>query len=380
MSRFTKELFVLWLICLSGCSGMDDELATQESMLLKSGEQQPLIEFYKVNINRVPEYKYRLVNSYLDVGDIKSANLYINTFSEDETDEPEYILALARLHYEKGMLSSSEMEMRKYLDNGGEQYQYHLMMGKVYARKKQFQEAISHFEESRKHGASDRDALNNIAVVRMMEGKPVEAMDILYDLYSNNPNDEKISSNLIVASIIAQRPDIAFDVLRKVRPDKEAHKQLETLMKSVGKSTLNLNELGMGNQGENPPRKTSKPSLNIDKSTPMNNNSNVIEQEIGQRNAKLSNARRIEPVRTLTPLKMPVYRVQVLATYKPIPPEFLDFLKDNYGKVYVYNHGLWKRYCVGQFNDLEQAKLFLNSLNIKGAFVVNYVQKKFIEL
>lgn len=82
----------------------------------------------------------------------------------------------------------------------------------------------------------------------------------------------------------------------------------------------------------------------------------------------------------LKPGVRPVYRVQVLATYTAIPSDFLNYLQTNYGTVYSYTHGLWKRYCIGEFDDLNEAKTFLASLDIKGAFVVDYTKKRYVRL
>ncbi|TCW20778.1 hypothetical protein EDB48_103117 [Vibrio crassostreae] len=84
--------------------------------------------------------------------------------------------------------------------------------------------------------------------------------------------------------------------------------------------------------------------------------------------------------RKLKPGAKPTYRVQVLATYTAIPSDLLNYLKANHGSVYLYTHELWKRYCIRSFNDLDEAKVLLNSIDIKGAFVVDYTKKRYVRL
>ncbi len=97
-------LSVIVLVLFSGCSTVNNQLDTKEQLLLGSGDSQKLIEFYKANIQSEPEYKVKLVNLYLDLKDIKSAELYRSTYNDNDLDEPEYILTNARLYYQKRIL------------------------------------------------------------------------------------------------------------------------------------------------------------------------------------------------------------------------------------------------------------------------------------
>ncbi len=115
---------------------------------------------------------------YLDLKDIKSAELYRSTYSESDLDDPEFILTNARIYYQKKNFEYALEELKKYRDEGGAEYEYQLLTGKILAQQKRFTEAIEHFEESRKQGASDREAGNNIAVVKIMQSDYLGATDI----------------------------------------------------------------------------------------------------------------------------------------------------------------------------------------------------------
>ncbi|WP_198595980.1 tetratricopeptide repeat protein [Vibrio lentus] len=370
-------LTVIMLVLISGCTTVNNQLDTKEQLLIGSGDSQKLIEFYKANIQSDSVYKVKLVNLYLDLKDIKSAELYRSTYSESDLDDPEFILTNARIYYQKKNFEYALEELKNYRDEGGAEYEYQLLTGKILAQQKRFTEAIEHFEESRKQGASDREAGNNIAVVKIMQSDYLGATDILYDLYLSNPNDQRVSSNLILSSVKSQRPDIALEVLKHSNSDEQAHKQLSALMRSISKSkgkkavtqsTIEMEQQLIGSQVKSggfvaPTSRVSK----LDTTGEFQASRHSVDGSV------------LDP-RKLKPGAKPIYRVQVLATYTAIPSDFLNYLKTNYGSVYSYTHGLWKRYCIGDFNDLDEAKAFLNSIDIKGAFVVDYTKKRYVRL
>ncbi|TCV27455.1 tetratricopeptide repeat protein [Vibrio crassostreae] len=370
-------LVVIAMVLVSGCTAVNNQLDTKEQLLIGSGDSQKLIEFYKANIQSDPVYKVKLVNLYLDLKDIKSAELYRNTYSDSDLDDPEYILTSARIYYQKKNFERALEELDKYRDEGGAEYEYQLLTGKILAQQKRFSEAIEHFEESRKQGASDREAGNNIAVVKIMQSDYLGATDILYDLYLSNPNDQRVSSNLILSSVKSQRPDIALEVLKHSNSDEQAHKQLSALMRSISKSkgkrtmtqsTIDMEQQLIGSQAHS--GSFVAPTSRVSK----------LDSTAGFQTSKHSVDGSVLDPRKLKPNAKPIYRVQVLATYTAIPSDFLNYLKTNYGSVYSYTHGLWKRYCIGDFNDLDEAKAFLNSIDIKGAFVVDYTKKRYVRL
>ncbi|MGR2884252.1 tetratricopeptide repeat protein [Vibrio vulnificus] len=376
MIRLTIVLFFLsWLVA---CSSISTELQTKERLLLSSGENHQLVEFYKGNLVDVPSYKVKLVNLYLDMGDIKSAELYTNTYTAKDLDEPDYIYSLANLNYKKKRYDSALQESEKFLDEGGDESVYHLLVGKIYAQRKEYETAIQHFEESRKSGASDREAGNNIAVVYLLQNRYIEATEILYDLYVAMPSDAKVRSNLIISSVQSNRPDIALEVLKHEKGEEEARKQLAALMKTV-------------NKGKNKGKKAVQPQvaqINKDTTRATVVQTAQVTPKAPEEAKKVEQAKPVDnvvpvsklDVNNLKPKAPSLYRIQVLASYKAVPNDYLNFLKANYGTVYSYTHGLWKRYCIGEFTDVEDAKVFLDNLNIKGAFVVDYTKKRYVEL
>ncbi|BCL69522.1 pilus assembly protein TadD [Vibrio nigripulchritudo] len=378
MVNYKNALLVVLL--LGGCASTNSELDTKEDLLLRANDKTQLVEFYKANLKENDDYKIKLVNVYIDLKDTSSAELYLNTFSQSEKDKPGVILAEAKIAYLKRNYARSEQLLDMYLEEGGGKYQHHILMGQIKAQQRQFGLAIDYFEQSRKLGASDREAKNSIAVVYLMQGRYDEAMASLYELYLDHPNDEKVRSNLILASVNANRPDIALDALREQYPEEQAREQLKKLMKSVKKKPVPV--LARSQKSRPQPVAVNYPARTEDNALykPYSQlQSEVLPVDRAGKQPPEAGKMVFNPnsLKAKTPS---IYRIQVLATYKAITSEYLDYLRNNYGTVYAYSHNLWKRYCIGEFSSVEEAKAYLNRIQIKGAFVVDYTKNRHIEL
>lgn len=353
-----------------GCSSVDKNIQMKEELLLDAGDSKQLVEFYKSNLLEHPEFKVKLVNVYLDIDDVKSAELYRNTYNEEDLKQPESVFSIARIYYKKNDLSDSKKMLTKYIDLNGSQSKYHLLLGKVLARERRYPQAIEQFQKSRTFGVSDRKANNNIAVVYMMQGNYLNATQVLLDLYSDDPDDEKIRSNLILAAVKSRRPDIALDALKRTNSDLQARKQLAVLMKSISsqkKNTQSSNKAASSNKTAN---KNPKGVYLVDKEK----SSELLVNDTSSTNTVKDKDELKKPLTTK------IYRIQVFASPNALSVEYLNYLKSNYGTVYSYSEGLWNRYCVGSFSDFVDAQTFLKLLDIEDAFVVNYSNRKYIKL
>ena len=220
------------------------------------------------------------------------------------------------------------------------------MLGKIKANRGDLKEAKFCFEESKKFGVSDREIKNNIAVLNMIGKKYKDALPVLYQLYSDEPSDSKVIANLIISALYAERFDIVSEVLKSSPIDEDHEKMIGQLSSLIGVSYT----------GQEGIRNLSKKKIN--------------EQEDKKTISVKSNSN--EKLTDISKRKENNYRIQVLATDDFIDKERLLLLKSSYGKVYLYQHGFWKRYCVGSFNSFQSAKASLENMNIKGAFIVNY--------
>ncbi|MDO6542902.1 tetratricopeptide repeat protein [Photobacterium sanguinicancri] len=367
------KIIIPIILIISGCSTAleaDKELQTKENILISSNDKTQLVQFYKQNLKEDDSYKLKLVKVYLDLRDVKSAELYTNTFNDDDYESTEYFYTMARLNYLKQNYGQSFIFLSDYRDEGGDEAKYYHLNGKVLAEQKRYDEAISSFEKSRQSGMLDSEVLNDIGVVYIMKEDYQHAVEILYGLYVNNPADNKLRSNLILASIKAGRNDIALDALKYVYSESEARENLIKLSKKIKPKDITIKQTSENfNSAKKNKFLSSKDKVNKLKDKSVSDNKISIIKSKDVFNSEL--------------IMMPKnrkFRIQVLATYKLITPEYLEYLKNNYGEVYSYTHELWNRYCIGEFESLDSAKNFMSSLNIKGAFVVDYTNKKHVKL
>ncbi|WP_064604972.1 tetratricopeptide repeat protein [Photobacterium sp. J15] len=388
MDKKYRVLFPV-IAALAGCTSTgagNSDLDSKEGLLLSSNEKAQLVQFYKDNLKNNENYKLKLVQVYLDMKDIKSAELYSSTFESEDYEKPEYLYTMARLNYLKRNYVKSKEILKTFLDEGGDESQYYLLTGKVLAEQGAYDKAIESFEKSRQLGMPDSDIKNNIAVVKMMKSEFSEAVKILYELYSQNPSDSRLRSNLILAAVKSGRQDIALNALKDIYSEDQARLQLKKLSESLATESRNV-------QMPKLVKESTKKSTQKPKTTVLNNNiKEVVKSPPVNKVIKLSNKNKAKQInkqlavkeifdpKRLKPNSEHVYRIQVLATYNVITPEYLKFLKTNYGPVYSYTHDLWNRYCVGEFNNLSKAKAFMAEMNIKGAFVVDYTKKRYVRL
>ncbi|WP_337969408.1 pilus assembly protein TadD [Vibrio pectenicida] len=359
MKIFFIIIYSFFLIL--GCATHNDDLEVKENLLLNSNDRNKVIEFYKENINLNSTYKVRLVNIYLDINDLDSAELYAKTYSSSELEKSEFIYSLARISYQKKKYNQAKQELDKYLKKKGDKCKYFILLGKINSASGGYQEAIENFEESRKLGALDKETDNNIAVVKMMQKDYLSAIDILYNLYLESPNDEKVKANLILSAAHQERTDIILEVLKGSHTDEASQQCMLDLIKLVSKDKSKNEASKQSNMTI--PQSYKKPQDPLPISA-MPQSKQCIQDKV------------IYPKPSSSTIKKN-YKIQVLATDDLISEDLLNYLKVNYGPVYLYNHGFWKRYCIGEFSNLRLAKAFLRDLQIKGAFIVDYKNKRY---
>ncbi len=388
---------------LSGCVTTENKEVAQEKILLESGDSKNIIKFYKQNLNIEQEYRAKLVNEYLAAGDLKSAKLYANTYSKDDVNKPIFLLTLAKISILEKQYLKAENQLKQYLERDGDALQYHLLIAKVYAHQRNYIQAESHFLEAKKLGAEDVRIANDLAVLNMMQHKYSEAVDLLQNVYIQDPSNKKLRANLLLSAVNAGNDRLAMEALlynstpelAKVKLDKlkltvraknisvpAKHKfvikpsdgrvtapsknlDMQTSKASqVSQNATNVNKGGLLSQGMT---KTKA----LPKHKEIKQESNLVSKKV----PRLTKTRKAQPKR-----KVKVdsnYRIQILATYQHVEKEYLEYLKSRFDTIYEYEFDSMIRYCVGDFTSLSRAKAFLKSSGLKDGFVVNYGTKEY---
>lgn len=374
-------------VFISACAGQPPKEIAQENLLLESGDSQNIIQFYKKNLSKSPEYRAKLVSEYLDLGDLKSARLYANTYSEDDLEKPRFILTLARISLLDKSFNTAEAQLEQYREYGGDELKYHLLMAKINAHQKHYSEAEKHFLEAKKLGAEDSKISNDLAVLKMMQNRYSEAVEILYPAYVQHPVDARIRANLLLSAAKSGQDEIAMDILSQDSTPDEAIKKFRALQLSLQKDAVENPvhaETDLRNISK-PVAVATTPALKDKKSVGKKPVGNKADKKpagadknpmiIGRKPTTDKKPANVRPVKVTSN-----YRIQILATYKGLKKDYKNYLKSRFSKVYKYNFGSLVRYCVGDFETPVQARAYLKSSGLKDGFVVNYGNKEFTTL
>ncbi len=379
-----KCFFCILLVSflLSGCSMINSdynkkqEREIKETLLVSAGNKSNIIEFYKENLDFEPLYKVKLVKLYLDMDDISSAELYVNTYTNKELQLPDFILSYAQVLYKKKEYHLSKIELKRYVEKEGKDDRYYLLHGKILAQSGDYNKAIDDFEESRKVGVSDREASNNIAVVKMMQQDFSAANQILETLYRKYPLDVKVKSNYLLSLVHLKKFDIALEVLKANHSEQEAVELLTALIGSTDNSSSNLKrdkELKRCiNAVLNPiPTDTQRKASEPTDSTVNDMSSYSEGGGLDKEKYSVFNSKNNRDDKRIVRNK--IYRIQVLAanTKSYVSKKYIYNLQKQYGDVYLYSSGSWRKYSVGNFSNAKEAIAYLKHVHIKGAFIVN---------
>ncbi|WCE32562.1 tetratricopeptide repeat protein [Vibrio sp. SCSIO 43137] len=357
---------VLNLSVLSGCSvnnknsnSFSDHMKIKEHLLVSADNKQKLVEFYKDNLRFEPDYKLKLVELYLEMNDVPSAELYRNTYTKAELELPEYIFTSAEILYRKKNFKLAEKELQRYRKNGGNLDKYYLLHGKALAQSGKYQQGIEAFKESRKAGASDKEVNNNIAVVYMMQQDFTAADQILQGLYRHFPDDNKVRSNYLITLVHLKKYDVALNILKRNHGEHKAVHLLAKLMGAIDGSSVEENQEHELNRciGEilHPATDTALDSKEAN--IPVHSSS--------------SPERNRSSVKSVAAKK--IYRIQVLVVNHKhdIDKSYLNLMREKYGDVYSHSVEHWRKYSIGKFSSFEEAKIYLQKVKVKGAFVVS---------
>ncbi|WP_157508993.1 tetratricopeptide repeat protein [Ferrimonas futtsuensis] len=380
----------LLAMSLVGCASqpVDDPLDTRETLLQAANNQPGLVAHYKANLQQKPEYKLALINVYLDQGDIRSAELYTSLLSEEERGQAPVKLALARIDCQQQNWHACEQKLEEYGQAGGNTVQYLLNLGRASAGQGRFDQAFAQFEEARRLGAEDLLVQNNQAVVRMMQKRYTDAMALLYPLYLSHPSDTGIQANLILASIQADRPEVALDVLRQQFDEQQAQRRLRALVGGMKPKQRNpvlwmkedapeaampqasqpqaaaQSKLGVTAGAEEQPDNAPQPqNIKKDKSQPAGDHPPTPPAVAASSSSEVAQC-------VIEPTQDKSFCIQVTSWDRPLSARMRNDFAQRYGSLFEHQSGGRYRYCVSEFDTLSEAKAFLPQITESGAYVV----------
>ncbi|QHM73467.1 tetratricopeptide repeat protein [Mixta intestinalis] len=237
---FSKKITIL-AICaalLTGCVAHAPKDATevnyQEDILLKAKNYNGLITLYRSWLKKKedPKVRMKLAGYYYQAGDYKNS-LYILQPLYSKPDISIYTLQA------KNMIALGDYKQAirvtdKMIQNEAQSAEAYNLRGIALALSGKLDEGQQAIEKSRALFIADDVALNNLAMVAMLDRRYQEAVGLLLPQYLRGRKQERLLHNLVLSLVkvgdrryartiietenLSDRPDELIDALAKITP------------------------------------------------------------------------------------------------------------------------------------------------------------------
>lgn len=208
----------LWLLCalsLSGCSGLyqtsnnegsqaqnrDKPLEfDQESLLIKTKNQEGLIELYKAQLQQQenPQTRLKLAQAYFDGHDPESTLFVLTPLLSGSTTLPrdELYFLQGRAQYQLGQIQQAQRSLSAALQVNPSSAKALNSISIIYAQQGEWRKAREGFNRARELMFDDVTVKNNLALIDILEQDYQSAAARLLPIYLNGQADDMVTANL----------------------------------------------------------------------------------------------------------------------------------------------------------------------------------------
>ncbi|WP_186367753.1 tetratricopeptide repeat protein [Yersinia kristensenii] len=207
----TIIIFLIFTFILSGCSNnniSNKEFYYRESILLKANNHAGLITLYrnKLKVKEDESIRLKLANAYYLTGDSKSSLYYLRPISNKENASI-YMLQAKNL-INNNDNDGAKIVVSKLLAISPNNAEAHNLNGIILANEGEIHKAEIAIEKSRALFISDEIAMNNLAVVAMLDDRYTDAVRILLPDYLAGKRGRLMLHNLVLS--LVQLGDIQY--------------------------------------------------------------------------------------------------------------------------------------------------------------------------
>ncbi|OVZ78835.1 tight adherance operon protein [Yersinia kristensenii] len=237
----TIMIFLIFTFILSGCSNnnvSNKEFYYRESILLKANNHAGLITLYrnKLKVKEDESIRLKLANAYYLTGDSKSSLYYLQPISHKENASI-YMLQAKNL-INNNNNDGAKIVVSKLLAISPNNAEAHNLNGIILANEGEIHKSEIAIEKSRALFISDEIAMNNLAVVAMLDDRYTDAVRILLPDYLAGKRgrlmlhnlvfslvqlgDTQYAKKIIVAEKMSDNPDqlvLALSQVASLRPE-----------------------------------------------------------------------------------------------------------------------------------------------------------------
>lgn len=206
----TIMIFLILTFILSGCSNnvSNKEFYYRESILLKANNHAGLITLYrnKLKVKEDESIRLKLANAYYLTGDSKSSLYYLQSISHKENASI-YMLQAKNL-INNNNNDGAKIVVSKLLAISPNNAEAHNLNGIILANEGEIHKSEIAIEKSRALFISDEIAMNNLAVVAMLDDRYTDAVRILLPDYLAGKRGRLMLHNLVFS--LVQLGDIQY--------------------------------------------------------------------------------------------------------------------------------------------------------------------------
>lgn len=198
-----KLISVFCCFLIVGCMSTNDPKASldKEALLLQAQNYSELVGLYKAELIKkdTSETRIKLARSYLMIKDADSALFTLQPLMAQKKVQPDVLLVNASAHYELGNFKLGLTEIKRALDLDAGNAEIQNLAGLLYAANGDYNHARTQFNHARTNFYNDITIKNNLAVLDIIEGHYLDAVQRLMPIYTNDQADAQVEANLMLA-------------------------------------------------------------------------------------------------------------------------------------------------------------------------------------
>ncbi|WP_439234414.1 tetratricopeptide repeat protein [Lonepinella koalarum] len=220
-----KVLFLGFVVSLTACANFNKPLTAEnfdakEKLYESTRNYGGLISLYRdlLKINDDPNVRYKLANSYYIKGDNQSSILYLTPLlnSQSPLATQASILQIKNLiqlqQYPQAISIANTM-----LQQDSRNAETYNLRGIAFAHMGRLSDAQEDMGKAREFFLNDVTAINNIAMLSIINNDYRNAVDLLLPQYLNGVKNQRLIHNLVFALVKNNDTDYALDIIRKER-------------------------------------------------------------------------------------------------------------------------------------------------------------------
>lgn len=240
MSKLSCFLLVVFLV---GCAttNSDDRSLNKEALLLQAQNYNELVGYYKsqLSVRDTEEVRIKLARSYLKIKDADSALFILKPLMAQKKISAEALLLNANSLYELGEFEQGLRDIEKAKEIDPKNAEIQNMAGLLYSANGDYNRARMMFNHARSNFYDDITVKNNLAVLDIIEGHYLDAVQRLMPIYTNDKADAQVQANLMLALAKLGNFDYVKTMLGPEVTEEEAFNHFAALRNSEPTSQVN---------------------------------------------------------------------------------------------------------------------------------------------